>query len=121
MRSDANRRRTDFRPAKSPLFYRPNPEGPAAREMCADFGRCFAGRTHLRRMGTHGDAWGRMGDRCQIDVRHGGMVSRMIETKILANAAADRHPHVQDRSRSELNSSFVSFQSPSGDFAIPLI
>jgi hypothetical protein len=79
MRSDANRRLTDFRPAKSPLFYRPNPEGPAAREMCADFGRCFAGWTHLRRMGTHGDAWGRMrpaGDRCQIDVRHGGIVSR---------------------------------------------
>jgi hypothetical protein len=73
-------------------------------------------------MGRMGGRMGPAGNDCEIDVRaHRGIVSRMRETKTLAQAAADCDPHVQDRSRLDLNSSFTSFQSPSGDFAIPLI
>ena len=72
--------------------------------------------------GAHGGRMGPAGNDCEIDLRaHRGIVSRMRETKTLAHAVADRHPHVQDRGRPDLNSSFASFQSPSGDFAIPLI
>jgi hypothetical protein len=69
--------------------------------------------------GTNG---GTHGTRSEIDVRaHRGIVSRMVETKTLAYSAADRHPQGQDRGRPDLNSSIASFQSPSGDIAIPLI
>jgi hypothetical protein len=69
-----------------------------------------------------GGRMGPAGNDCEIDVRaRRGIVSRMRETKTLAHAVGDRHPHVQDRGRPDLNSSFASFQSPSDDFAIPLI
>jgi hypothetical protein len=72
--------------------------------------------------GSMGGRMGPAGNDCEIDVRaRRGIVSRMRETKTLAHAVADRHPHVQDRGRPDLNSSFASFQSPSDDFAIPLI
>src|SRR4029077_9419759 len=75
MRGDANRRRTDFRPANLPLADGPSPEGPAAGDMHRILPR-VAGCTVLRiivRSDALGDAWGRLGrlgpagDHCQID------------------------------------------------------
>ena len=115
MRGDANRRRTDFRPANLPLADGPSPEGPAAGDMHRILPR-VAGCTVLRII-VRSDAFGALGDAWDPQAT----IARSMETKTLAQAAADCHPHVQNRGRPDLNSSFASFQSPSGDFAIPLI
>ena len=66
--------------------------------------------------GTHGGTHGTRRRHCQIDVRvDRGIVYQMIATK------PSPMPWLIVVGRPDLNSSFASFQSPSGDFAMPLI
>jgi hypothetical protein len=107
------------------IYHSLGPEGPAAGDMRRLWPRAFCRMhrfAHRRGVGRIWDAWGNawgdawdpqatLPDRCETDR---GIVYQMIATKTLAYAVADR-------GRPDLNSSFASFQSPSGDFAMPLI
>lgn len=103
------------------IYHSLGPEGPAAGDMRRLWPRAFCRMhrfAHRRGVGRIWDAWGNawdpqatLPDRCEGRSRH-----RLPDDSDQALAYA-----VADRGRPDLNSSFASFQSPSGDFAMPLI